>query len=93
MTGVQIYRPAKTAMQSGRAASRLWVLEFEPEEGNSIEPLMGWISSADVRGQVRIRFPSRDAAVAFAKKGGYAYQVREPAERRPRPKRYADNFR
>ncbi len=93
MTEARIYRPAKTVMQSGRANCRQWVLEFEPEAGVRIEPLMGWVSTTDVKGMVRIRFDSREAAVAFAERNGYPFQIIEPAERRVRPKSYAENFR
>ena len=92
MTEVRIYRPAKNAMQSGLANARKWVFEFEPGAAKSIDPLMGWISSTDTRGQVRIRFDSKDEAVAFAEKNGLAYRVYEPKTRRFRPKNYADIF-
>ena len=90
---VRIYREAKTAMQSGRANSRRWVVEFEPEAPRRVEPLMGWTSSADTKGQVRLTFDSREEAVAFARKNAYMYSLEEPRERKVRPKAYADNFR
>jgi len=90
---VRIYRPSKTAMQSGRADTRKWVLEFEPGAARRIEPLMGWTSSADTRRQVRMAFASKEEAVAYAEKHGFAYALEEPAERSVRPKSYADNFR
>ena len=90
---VRIYRPSKTAMQSGRAGTRHWVLEFEPDTPRRVEPLMGWTSSADTKGQVHLRFETKEEAVAYAVKHGYMYLVDEPQERSPRPKAYADNFR
>ena len=89
----RIYQPTKTAMQSGQANTKNWVLEFEPEEKKLTEPLMGWIGSGDMRGQVTLRFASRDEAVAFAERHGIPYNVTEPKRRRIRPKSYADNFR
>ena len=89
----RIYRPAKTAMQSGRAGSKDWVLEFEPESARRVEPLMGWTSSGDMRGQVRLRFETREEAIAYARRQGLMYALEEPRERRPRLKAYADNFR
>ena len=89
----RIYQPAKTAMQSGQGNTKKWVLEFEPEEKKLTEPLMGWIGSGDMRGQVRLRFPSRADAVAYAERHGIPYSVREPKRPRIRPKSYADNFR
>ncbi len=90
---VRIYRPAKTAMQSGQANTRKWVLEFEPSAAKVIDPLMGWTGGGDTAGQVHLRFASKAEAIAFAKKHGLDYQVFEPAERALRPKSYADNFR
>ncbi len=92
MTEVRIYRPAKTAMQSGRHNLKRWVLEFEPAAGKRTDPLMGWIGSTDTRGQVRLGFDSKEEAVAFAKKNNLTTRVREPKRRRIKPKNYADNF-
>jgi len=89
----RIYRPAKTAMQSGNAKSRRWLLEWEPEAPREVDPLMGWTSSRDMRSQVRLWFSSRDEAVAYAKRNGIAYRVIEPKPRHVTPKSYADNFR
>jgi hypothetical protein len=89
----RILRPAKTAMQSGRAQTRKWILEYEQATKRQPDPLMGWSSAQDTLNQVRLRFDSLDEAVAFAQKHGIDYQVIDPQERRPRPKSYADNFR
>jgi len=88
----RIFRPAKTATQSGRALTRDWRLEFERIGRAGPEPLMGWIGGGDTRRQVRLTFPSRDAAEAYARKHGIAYTVEEPHEPRLMPKSYADNF-
>ncbi len=93
MTEARIYRPAQTAMQSGHANTRKWVLEFEPAAAKIIDPLMGWTGSADTLEQVHMTFDSKDEAVAFAEKNGLAFRVQEPKARRIRPKNYADNFR
>lgn len=90
---VRIYRPAKTAMQSGRGNTKKWVIEFEPVDGKYNDPLMGWSGSRDTRStQVRLRFDTREDAIAYAKRQGWVYEVEEPAARRIRPKSYADNF-
>jgi hypothetical protein len=90
--GVRIYQPSKTAMQSGRAKTHKWVLEFEPEGGKGPEPLMGWTASADTRQQVHLEFDSREEAVGYADKHGLAYTLVAAHDRRIRPKAYADNF-
>ena len=69
----RIYKPAKTAMQSGAAKTRLWVLDYEPEEPRVVESLMGWTSSGDMKSQVRLRFATKDEAVAYCEKHGLPY--------------------
>ena len=89
-----IYRPAKSAMSSGTARSRDWVLEFVNESGREIDPLMGWTSSADTRAQVQMRFPTREAALEYAERNGIDAVVREPKARKPNVRRrgYGENF-
>lgn len=89
----RIYRPARTAMQSGKAKTHRWVLEFEQEAARSIEPLMGYTSSADTRQQLRLSFETREAAIAYAERNGIAYVVSEPHDPKRRLIAYADNFR
>ena len=88
----RIYRPAKNAMQSGKAKTKDWVLEFEPASARSTEPLMGWTSSTDMDGQVRLNFDTRDQAVAYAQANGIPFHVIEPKDRSKIIKAYADNF-
>jgi hypothetical protein len=88
----RIYRPARTATQSGQANTKDWVLEFEPREPRAIEPLMGWTSSGDMLQQVRLRFPTQEEAVAYCERNGIAYRVFEAKPPRRRSIAYADNF-
>jgi hypothetical protein len=88
----KIYKPAKTAMQSGRAKTKDWVLEFEPESAKRPDPLMGWASGSDTRRQIHLHFETKDQAVDYARRHGIAFQVRDARET-PRKRRiYADNF-
>jgi hypothetical protein len=81
-------------MQSGRALTRAWVLVFAPAEARKADPLMGWIGSGDmVANQVRLRFPTLEAAEAYAKAHGIDYEVEPPHAPALKPKAYADNFR
>ena len=89
----RIYQPPKTAMQSGRAGTDHWVLEFEPASPRRPDPLMGWIGSTDTQAQVKLTFETRDEAVSFADKNGVAYDLELTQQRRVKPKAYADNFR
>ena len=88
----RIYRPAPNAMQSGKAATREWRLEFEPEQPRAIEPLMGWTSSGDMKQQLSLHFDTKEEAVAYCERKGIPYQVIEPKESVRRPAAYADNF-
>jgi hypothetical protein len=89
----RIYKPAPNAMQQGKATAREWVLEYEPEHPRSIEPLMGWTSSADTRTQVRMNFATKEEAIAFAARQGIAFRLEEPSRSKLRPKSYAENFK
>ncbi len=89
---VRIYQPARNAMQSGRAKTKRWLLEFEPAARRSADPLMGWTSSPDTRQQLRLSFDSKEEAVAYAKAHGLMYTVQEPNLRVVKPRAYADNF-
>jgi hypothetical protein len=94
MVEARIRQRIKSSMQSGRAAEGLWVLEFEPAEAKRADPLMGWAGSGDTREQVRLSFPTLDAAKAYAEKHGIAYHVTGGGSvRSPRLQAYADNFR
>lgn len=89
----RIYRPAKTAMQSGQAKTQDWVLEFEPDHAREYEPLMGWTSSSDMKQQIHLRFETKDDAIAYAKRNGIPYRIFEPNPRARSKKSYADNFK
>ena len=88
-----IFKPPKTAMQSGRAGTDHWVLEFEPSAPSRPDPLMGWIGSTDTQKQVRLTFETREEAIAYAERNSIPYDIELPRERRVKPKAYADNFR
>jgi|SRR6516225_2277012 hypothetical protein len=88
----RIYRPAKSAMQSGTATSREWQLDYEPEQPRVIEPLMGWTSSSDMKQQVTLRFDTKDEAIAYCERHGIGYQLLDPKEPVRRRAAYSDNF-
>jgi hypothetical protein len=88
----RIFKPAKTAMQSGTAKTKLWVLVYEPDEPRTVEPLMGWTSSSDMKQQVRLAFETCEEAIAYCERHGIPFQVAEPKEPQRRVIAYADNF-
>ncbi len=90
----RIYKPAKTAMQSGVAKTRDWVLEFAQTSGRDVDPLMGWTSSSDTQTQVKLRFPTKEAALDYAKSRDIEAQVIEPKPRKSniRAGGYGENF-
>lgn len=93
MTTARIFQRPKNAMQSGRARTMEWVLEFEPSEPKRPDPLTGWAGSGDTRDQVKLSFPTLDAATAYADRQGIAYHVIPAPERKLKLQAYADNFR
>lgn len=90
----RIFKPARTAMSSGTAKTRNWVLEHVNETGRDVDPLMGWTSSSDTQAQVRLTFDSKEAALDYAKDHGIDAVVLEPKPRKAniRPGGYGDNF-
>ena len=91
MNKAKIYKPAKTAMQSGKGNSRNWLLVFETSN-NSIDPLMGWESSKDTMSEVRLEFKTKEQAENYAKKNKIQYKIVEPQKRSVIKKSYSDNF-
>lgn len=89
----RIYKPAKTAMQSGWAKTKEWVLDYEPSAPREIEPLMGWTSSGDMLSQVRLFFETKEEAIEYAEANHIPFQVFEPHPRQLVKKSYADNFK
>jgi hypothetical protein len=89
----RIYKPSRTATQSGRANIDKWVLEYEPATAREPEPLMGWTASGDTTNQVKLNFKSLEEATAFAEKKGLVYTVLKSRERLVKPRNYSQNFR
>jgi hypothetical protein len=89
----RIFQRPKNAMQSGKALTDQWILEFDPAEAKKPDPLMGWAGSGDMRQQVQLKFPTCDAARAYAETYGIAARVHDTPPRRLKIQAYADNFR
>jgi len=89
----RIYRPARTAMQSGTAKTDRWLLEYDAERPREIEPLMGWTSSGDMKSQLKLWFDTQEEAVAYATRNGIPYRVEQPHEPSRRTMAYSDNFK
>ncbi len=92
MSQARIFQPAKTAVQSGRFKTRQWLVEMEPTSRKEADRLIGWIGSDDTDQQLRLSFPTKDAAIAYCERQGLTYSVYEPRQRVVRPKSYAENF-
>jgi hypothetical protein len=88
----RIYKPARTAMQSGTAKTKEWVLDYEPEQPPMVEPLMGWTSSGDMKQQLRLFFDSKEEAIAYCEREGIAYQAFDSAPVKRARIAYSDNF-
>ncbi len=88
----RIFKPAKTAMQSGKAKTDGWVLEFEAQSARQVEPLMGYTSSSDTKSQIKLEFKTLEDAKVYAEKNGIAYSVQKPQKAKRRIMSYAENF-
>ena len=89
----RIYKPSPSATQSGTAATKNWVLVYEPDAAMQIEPLMGWTSSNDMNRQITLRFATKEEAIAYAERNGLAYRVEEPKPVSRKVFSYSDNFK
>jgi hypothetical protein len=89
----RIFQRPKNAMQSGKALTDQWVLEFAPEEAKQPDPLLGWAGSGDMKQQIRLTFPTSDDALAYAQKYGIPAVFHATPPRRLKIQAYADNFR
>ena len=91
MKKAKIYKPSKTAMQSGIKKFDKWILEFITND-TTINPLMGWESSDDTYSELKLEFSSKETAIEYAKKNKIDYEILEPKKRKLIKKSYADNF-
>jgi hypothetical protein len=89
----RIYQIPKNALQSGKARTNTWTLEFEPAEARKPDPMMGWSGSGDTQEQVRLKFASAEEAIAYCEKYGIAYHVNKTPPKTLKIQAYADNFR
>tara|TARA_B100000029_G_scaffold223897_1_gene221847 strand:+ start:549 stop:836 length:288 start_codon:yes stop_codon:yes gene_type:complete len=91
MKKAKIYKPTKTAMQSGKRNTKIWLLEFDTLN-TGINPLMGWETSKDTMSEIKLEFMTKDQAINYAKKNNIDYYVIEPQKRKIIKKSYSDNF-
>lgn len=92
MVSVKIYKPAKSAMSSGRGKTKKWVMIFDRENAQYIEPVMQWTGTTSTLPEVKLTFQSQDEAIDFAKKHNWEYTLIQPHEKVIKPKSYVDNF-
>ena len=91
MKKAKIYKPSKSAMQSGKGNSKIWLIEFETQN-TGINPLMGWETSKDTMSEVKLQFSTKEQAISYAKKNNIEYNLIEPQKRKIIKKSYTDNF-
>ncbi len=92
MARARIYRPSKNAMQSGKMHTKKWVLSFKPQKGYSLDALMGWNSSSDMRQQVHLSFDTLEEAEDYARAKDLEYDVIVPPGKSAPVKAYTQNF-
>ena len=93
LMAARIFQEQKNAMQSGKARAGRWILEFESKSERRADPLMGWAGGADTQEQVRLTFPTLDAAKAYAERYGIDAHILPPVQRKLHIQAYADNFK
>ena len=89
---IKIYKPSKTAMQSGLGKTKKWLAEYISDIDSAKDSLMGWNSSLDTQSQIKIFFETKEQAIAWAKNSNYQFYVEEPKVKKIKPKSYASNF-
>ena len=89
---LKIYKPAKSAMQSGLRKTKKWLAEYISDTDSVKDSLMGWNSSLDTQSQIKVFFETKEQAITWAKKNNYQFYVEEPKIKRIKPKSYASNF-
>ena len=89
----RIYQPSKTAMSSGTAKTKNWVLEYMPDRPSVKDPFTGWNGASETRSQIRLKFSTLEEAQNYATANGLAARVEKPRKRKQAQKSYADNFR
>jgi hypothetical protein len=89
---VKIYKPTKNAMQSGKANTKKWLVEFYQDKTRFIEPVMGWTGNTDTKPQIHLSFDNEDEAIEYAKRNGLEYTVVQPEVAKVKIQAYADNF-
>ena len=89
---LKIYKPSKTAMQSGLGQTKRWLAEYISDVDNVKDSLMGWNSSFDTQSQIKVFFDTKEQAIKWAKKMNYQFYVEEPKVKKTKPKSYASNF-
>lgn len=93
MTQARIYKPSKTAMQSGKGKTNSWVLEFIPENTRTIDPVMGWTGSSDMKStEVKLKFSTKEEALEYAKVNGISFELIEPKQSTIKVNSYSKNF-
>ena len=91
MKKAKIYKPTKTAMQSGLTKTNKWIIEFKTKD-SGVDPLMGWESSTDTLTELKLEFSTKKSAIDYAKKNKIDFELIEPLKRKTNKKSYADNF-
>ena len=89
---IKIYKPAKTAMQSGLGKTKKWLAEYISEVDTVKDSLMGWNSSLDTQSQIKVFFDTKEQAIVWAKKNNYQFYIEEPKVKKIKPKSYSSNF-
>ena len=89
----KIYKPSKTAMQSGRSKFNKWILKFNNNRNQKKDSIMGWNGGSNTISQVELKFDTKEDAINYAERNDIEYVVLVSSERKVITKSYADNFK
>ena len=90
---VRIFRPAKSAMQSGKRNIKTWLVEpIEETNIRSVNPLMGWVSASNTSSQLQLEFSTKEEAIKFVESRNFQYEIEEPKVASVKQKSYSANF-
>lgn len=92
MTDALIYKPSKTATQSGLKNTKKWILVYTPQQAQQPDTLIGWVGGGKTINQIRLTFDTRQQAIDYAQGQGLYFRIRFPKDRYLKKKAYADNF-
>lgn len=80
-------------MQSGKAKTRLWLLEFLFPPIFFKDEITGWTGSTNTLTQAKLQFKTAQEAIQYAEHHKIELFIESPKQPVLTPRAYSDNFR